>query len=101
MLLQKHFVILHLLVEFAYAIFTDKLLNMENHFLIDYHVFPQIDISECSGIVEFKEKMKQSLSDDKAVGLWLQKKDRKLLADKYLNFEDIEKVIKESWTQFI
>lgn len=69
--------------------------------MIDYHVFPQIDISECSGIVEFKEKMNQSLSDDKAVGLWLQKKDRKLLADKYLNFEDIEKVIKESWTQFL
>lgn len=74
---------------------------MENHFLIDYHVFPQIDISECSGIVEFKEKMKRSLSDEKAVGLWLQKKDRKLLADKYLNFEEIEKVIKESWTQFL
>lgn len=28
-------------------------------------------------------------------------KDRKLLADKYLNFEDIENVIKESWSQFL
>ena len=28
-------------------------------------------------------------------------KDRKLLADKYLNFEDMEKVIKENWTQFL
>ena len=49
---------------------------------------------------DFKVKMKQSLSSDTAVGLWLQKKDRKLLADKYLSFEEIEKVIKNEWSKY-
>lgn len=85
---------------YTYAIYTDKILDMKNHFLIDYHVFPQIDISECPDMDDFKEKMKQSLSTATSVGLWLQKKDRKLLADKYLSFEEIEKVIKAEWAKF-
>ncbi len=82
---------------YTYAIYTDKILGLKNHFLIDYHVFPQIDISECAGIDDFKVKMKQVLTSEHSVGLWLQKKDRKLLADKYLDFEELEKVIKEYW----
>lgn len=85
---------------YTYAIYTDKILDMKNHFLIDYHVFPQIDISECPDMDDFKEKMKQSLSTATSAGLWLQKKDRKLLADKYLSFEEIEKVIKAEWAKF-
>lgn len=46
---------------------------------------------------DFKSRMTELLVDDKAEGLWLQKKDRKLLADKYLDFETIDKVIKEYW----
>lgn len=46
---------------------------------------------------DFKSRMAELLVDDKAEGLWLQKKDRKLLADKYLDFETIDKVIKEYW----
>lgn len=46
---------------------------------------------------DFKSRMTELLVDDKAEGLWLQKKDRKLLADMYLDFETIDKVIKEYW----
>lgn len=46
---------------------------------------------------DFKSRMTELLEDDKAEVLWLQKKDRKLLADKYLDFETIDKVIKEYW----
>lgn len=85
---------------YTYGIYTDKILGTKNHYLINYHVFLQIDISECSDIDDFKEKMKESLSTATSVGLWLQKKDRKLLADKYLSFEEIEKVIKAEWAKF-
>ena len=83
-----------------YGIYTDHELEMKKYYLIDYHVFPQIDISECSDMDDFKAKMEISLSTDTSVGLWLQKKDRKLLADKYLNFEEMEKVIKDKWSEF-
>ena len=80
-----------------YGIYTDHELEMKKYYLIDYHVFPQIDISECSGVDDFKSRMTELLEDDKAEVLWLLKKDRKLLADKYLDFETIDKVIKEYW----
>lgn len=82
---------------YTYGIYTDKILEMRNHFVIDYHIFPQIDISECEGIDDFKSKVKKSMSKEHALGLWLQKKDRKLLEDKYLDFKATEKVIKEYW----
>lgn len=82
---------------YTYGIYTDKVLGLENHFLIDYHLFPQIDISECSNVDDFKKKMDTSLANDNAMGLWLQKKDRKLLADKYLDFGMIDNEIKDYW----
>lgn len=82
---------------YTYAIYTDKILDMKNHFLIDYHVFPQIDISECTDIDDFKTRMKKALSDSHAVGLWLQKKARKSLSDKYLDFNSIHDAIYNFW----
>ncbi|MBO5025210.1 MAG: hypothetical protein J6C86_03600 [Bacteroidaceae bacterium] len=85
---------------YTYGIYTDRMLKMENHYLIDYHIFPQIDISECESIEDFKIKMTTLLHADNSVGLWLQKKDRKLLQSKYLNFEEIDKAIKEEWRRY-
>lgn len=84
---------------YTYGIYTDQVLHLKNHFLIEKHVLPQIDISECSGLDDFKSKMKQSLADSQAVGLWLQKKDRKLLADKYLDFNQINGAIHQYWNK--
>ena len=84
---------------YTYGIFTDKVLHMKNHFLIEKHVLPQIDISECSGLDDFKVKMIKSLSDPQAMGLWLQKKDRKMLADKYLDFKQINHIIHQYWNK--
>ena len=82
---------------YTYGIYSDKILEMKNHYLINYHVFPQIDISECSDIDDFKARMKDVLSDSQAVGLWLQKKDRKSLSDKYLEFNSIHDAIFDYW----
>lgn len=80
---------------YTYGIFTDNVLGGKNHVIIDKHFFPQIDISECSGKDDFLQKVESALSDNCAMGLWLQKKDRKSLAKKYLAFSDIEKVVKD------
>lgn len=84
---------------YTYGIYTDKVLHMKNHFFIDRHFFPQIDISECNGLEDFKKKMVNQLADSQSMGLWLQKKDRKLLADKYLDFSQINKVIHQYWNK--
>ena len=82
---------------YTYGIFTDKMLNMKNHFYIDYHVFPQINISNCTSADDFKNKIKNQLKDDKSIWLWLQKKNRKLLEGKYLDFNIVSDVIKNYW----
>ena len=32
---------------YTYSIFTDKELNLKKHYIIEKHLFPLIDISEC------------------------------------------------------
>lgn len=82
---------------YTYGIFTDKELNLKHHYITNKHLFPQIDISECTNIEVFTSTIKKSLLDPDAMGLWLQKKDRKLLADKYLDFNKINEVIHQYW----
>lgn len=82
---------------YTYGIFTDNLLNGKNHVIIQKHLFPQIDISECAGNKDFNRKMESALTDGETMGLWLQKKDRKLLADSYLDFKEIEQSVKNYW----
>lgn len=82
---------------YTYGIFTDLELHLKNHFVIDYHIFPQIDISECSSKDDFKAKAIEAMKGEHAMGLWLQKKDRKALADKYLAFDEIEETVKSLW----
>lgn len=82
---------------YTYGIFTDNVLNGKNHFILQKHLFPQIDISECSGTDDFRCKMERALADEETMGLWLQKKDRKLLADSYLDFKEIEQSVKDYW----
>lgn len=84
---------------YTYGIYTDKVLHMKNHFFIEKHLFPQIDISECSSLDDFRCKMEDCLTDSQAMGLWLQKKNRKLLADKYLDFYQINKIIHQYWNR--
>lgn len=82
---------------YTYGIFTDNVLNGKNHVVIQKHLFPQIDISECNDTADFNKKLYEALNDCDAMGLWLQKKDRKLLAGKYLDFSEIERVVKDYW----
>ena len=82
---------------YTYGIFTDNVLDGKNHTIIEKHLFPQIDISECSDSSDFYSKAGAALKDDEAMGLWLQKKDRKILAGKYLDFGTVESVVKGYW----
>lgn len=63
---------------YTYGSFTDNFLNGKNHIIIQKHLFPQIDISDCGGTEDLSRKIESSLADDETMGLWLQKKDRKL-----------------------
>lgn len=83
---------------YTYAIFTEHQLKFKNHFITDKHVFPQIDISECSDLEDFNKKVYSSLNKDYTFGLWLQKKDRKRLIGKYLDFKNINRIIKNYWS---
>lgn len=82
---------------YTYGIFTDNVLGGKNHVITDRHLFPQIDISECGDICCFRQRVSDALLDGEAMGLWLQKKDRKTLSGKYLGFEYIERAVKEYW----
>ena len=84
---------------YTYGIFTDNVLSGKNHTIIEKHLFPQVDISECGDSLEFGDKVCAALKDDDAMGLWLQKKNRKALAEKYLDFDSVESVVKEYWNK--
>ncbi len=84
---------------YTYAIFTEHYLHLKNHFITDKHVFPQIDISECEDVNDFNKKIESNLNNDFAFGVWLQKKDRKRLSEKYLSFDDIQNSIYHYWNK--
>lgn len=84
---------------YLYGIYTDKILNLRSHFLIDKHLFPQIDISEYNTIESFKDKAKELYADSDTLGFWLQKKNRKKLGYSYLSFEHIVQELRSLWNQ--
>lgn len=85
---------------YTYAIYTDRIMNLKNHFVIDYKIFPQVDITTCTDMQDFKTKMQKELMDEHAVGLWLNKKQRKYLNGKYFDFDTMYAVITEYWQKF-
>lgn len=82
---------------YTYGIFTDKLYSLRNHFIINSHIFPQIEMSSCKDENEFIKRMNYELADSDVLGLWLQKKDRKNNENNYLNFDSIHRSIKLYW----
>lgn len=82
---------------YTYAIYTEEFLNMRNHFLTEEHTLPQIDVSEVCNAQQFSSMVEEKLKAPSALGLWLQKKSRKALANTYLPFDDIYKCIHNYW----
>ena len=82
---------------YAYGLYTSHELGMDHHFTIDYRPCPVIDIAECKDIAQFSQELTQTLSDSRIAGVCLQKKDRKRLAGKYLDFNQLERVIRQHW----
>lgn len=85
---------------YTYGVFTDYCLQKHNHFLIDYHYFPQIEMSSCQNANDFKERIMMLSNNPNFMGLWLQKANRKQNSKNYLSFDIIETVIKECWRQY-
>lgn len=82
---------------YTYAVFTDQILRMRNHYYTEIHMFPQIDTTLCKDINDFKRQMDEILLHDEVKGLWLQKRERKALANNYLDIQQVSNVIHEYW----
>ncbi len=82
---------------YTYGIFTDKRYGLKNHYITDFHVFPQIEMSSCRTKNEFFDSIEKELEDDNVMGLWLQKKDRKNNSSNYLSFNVVQNCIREYW----
>lgn len=82
---------------YTYGIFTNFRLGGHGHFIIDYRPIKMIDICSLSDGEDFSRAISETMSDSRITGVWLQKKDRKNLAGSYLDFNTIEKVVKEYW----
>lgn len=85
---------------YTYAIYSDWILNMNNHFVIDYKIFPQVDITSCSNRADFDDKIAKVLEDEHSLGVWLNKKQRKYLNEKYFDFDTMCSVIREYWKKY-
>lgn len=84
---------------YTYGIYTDLILGLRNHYLIDYRINPQLARESCSSIDEFVSKAKEMLKQPEIKGIWLQKTGRKNLSNSYLNFEQIRSAIYELWNK--
>ncbi len=82
---------------YTYGIYTDYYLQQRNHFLTEEHYFPQIEMSSCKTRDEFATRLEIYMDDDRSMGLWLQKADRKANSGNYLDFNIIENVVREYW----
>lgn len=85
---------------YTYGIYTDCVLGGRNHVIIDKHLFPQVDISECADENIFRWKVETAMRDENVMGLWLQKKNRKSLESRYLDFRKVEHVVKDYWNLY-
>lgn len=82
---------------YTYDLYTYHKLGMANHFAVDYRPFTTIDLLECTDIDDLMAKTDRILTDGRIAGVLLQKRDRKNLSDQYLDFNLIEKAIKQYW----
>ena len=85
---------------YLYNIFTQGVLNGENHFKIAKRPFPVIDISLIKSAQDLKQQVIAATSSDPFIaGVWLQKRDRKTLADSYLPSAIVASTIKQLWNE--
>lgn len=84
---------------YLYGAYSDFYLKKRNHFVMDVHFFPQIDMGWCSSYDEFILRMNELLLDKNAMGLWLQKGCRKSNSKNYINFNDVKKAVYDYWNK--
>ncbi len=82
---------------YTYGIFTNYRLGGRHHFVADYRPLTLIDICTLPDPDRFAKALAGAMADSRTAGVWLQKKDRKNLAGKYLDFATIERIVKEYW----
>lgn len=82
---------------YTYNLYTYHRLGMANHFPVDYRSFTTIHIAECTDVDNLIGKIDRALSDQRTAGVLLQKRDRKHLDGTYLDFDIVERAVKDYW----
>ncbi|MDE6191878.1 MAG: hypothetical protein K2G47_09720 [Muribaculum sp.] len=84
---------------YLYGIFSDYVLNLENHYIIDQHLFPMIDIRNVTDETMLEESIHQIMSNPLCLGVWLQKSKRNASETHYLNYNVIDSIVKKIWVE--
>lgn len=84
---------------YLYGIFSDYVMNGKNHYVIDQHMFPMIDISKINNKNELKDAIEKTMNNNNTLGVWLQKSNRNASDTRYFDFKDTSEIIKEYWNK--
>jgi hypothetical protein len=82
---------------YLYGIHTSNVLNMDNHYYVDYRTFCTLDLIKYNDAKALRTAIDNAMADPRVVGVVLQKSNRKLFNGKYLDFNIIEQTIKAYW----
>lgn len=83
---------------YLYGIFTDYILNLKRHYIIDEHLFPMIDIRDIKNETMLEDAIHKIMSKPLCLGVWLQKSKRNASGTHYLNYKTIDSIVKKIWT---
>lgn len=82
---------------YLYGLYTDHKLNLANHFEISKHLFPMIDIGKIQSKQQLLNSIKEIMTSDTSLGVWLQKSKRNSTDTRYFEFDQVLEVVKAYW----
>lgn len=82
---------------YLYATYVSERLQLRNHFFTEERTMPLVGRILCKSEEDLRLKIKEVMAAGIAMGIWLQKKNRKSMAADYLSFADVERAVKSLW----
>lgn len=82
---------------YLYGLYCDKRLNMRNHYVIDKHLFPLLNMGDLSTAKGLQKRIDEYMKDKDLFGVWLQKHWRGDVSQKRLSFMEISNAVHASW----
>lgn len=80
---------------YLYGLFVDYKLHGRNHYIIDKHLFPMVDIASLTTAESLRIEILKRMCDKSILGVWLQKTKRN--ESHYLDFDKIQNVVYSLW----